>query len=145
MMPPTTDSFFDKQEIEQILKQTDDLELESYRIPKIHNQLNVIYAEIGKKLNQLNRKHDKLLKEKWLYYSGKASNEVYKDNPFPMKILKTDLHLFLDADDELSEFKLHIENLRCDQKFIEECLKQLNQRNFQHKIIMEDRKFKSGN
>jgi hypothetical protein len=57
--------FFDKEEIEKLLKQSEDLELESYRIPKLHNQLNVIHLEIGKKLNRLIKNHSKLLKEKW--------------------------------------------------------------------------------
>lgn len=138
-------SFFNKAEIEELLKQSEDLEFESYRIPKIHNQLNVLILEISKKLNRLNKKYNKLLKEKWLYYSGKASNDVYKENPFGLKILKADLPIFLQSDDELSELAIQLEDLKSDQKFIEECLKQLNQRNFQHKIIIEDRKFKAGN
>jgi hypothetical protein len=138
-------SFFNKTEIEELLKQTEDLEFESYRIPKIHNQLNVLILEISKKFNRLNKNYNKLLKDKWLYYSGKASNDVYKEKPFGLKVLKTDLHLFLQSDDELSDLAIELEDLKSDQKFLEECLKQLNQRNFQHKIIIEDRKFKAGN
>lgn len=136
--------FFSKESILELLKQTNDLEFESFRIPKIHNELNVLLLEMGKRISSLSKKQKRMFKEKWLYYSGKASQEVYKEKPFSLKVLKTDLGIFLESDEELSELNHQLDHLKLEIKFIEECLKQLNQRNYQHRIIMDDRRFKSG-
>ena len=50
-----------------------------------------------------------LYKDKWKYYTGKASSEVYKENPFDHKVLKNDLGIFLESDEDLSRIKLKIE------------------------------------
>lgn len=141
---PDEEQFFSKKEIEDLLKISDDLASASISTPFIHNHLNVILLELGKQLNRKNREKEKLFKTKFEYYSGKAPPEVYKENPFPLKVLKTDLHIYLSSDEELSELTEEIEDLKVDIKFIEECLRACNQRSFQIKEAINFKKFMNG-
>jgi len=136
--------FFTRIEIKNLLKIPDNLAQASLDTPYIHNRLNVILLELGKKLNRLTRKKEKVYKQKFEYYTGKAHPDVYKENPFNLKILKTDIHIYLSSDDELSSLCEEIEDLKVDIKFIEESLKCCNQRTFQIKEAIEYNKFING-
>ena len=46
-----------------------------------------------------------LYRKKWEYYGGKSDPEVYRDNPFDHKILKQDIPLYLESDEELLHAK----------------------------------------
>ncbi len=138
------DAFFSRKEIEELLKISDDLSAASLSTPFVHNHLNVILLELGKQLNRKNREKEKLFRKKYEYYSGKAPPEVYKEKPFPLKVLKTDLHIYLSSDEELSELTEEIEDLKVDIKFIEESLKCCNQRSFQIKEAINFKKFMAG-
>ena len=46
-----------------------------------------------------------LKSKKWEYYSGKSDPEVYRDNPFDFKVLKQDLPIYLESDEELVRVK----------------------------------------
>jgi hypothetical protein len=138
------DVFFSKKEIQDLLQISDDLSSASLSTPFIHNHLNVILLELGKQLNRKNREKEKLFRKKYEYYSGKAPPEVYKEKPFPLKVLKTDLHIYLSSDEELSELTEEIEDLKVDIKFIEECLRACNQRSFQIKEAINFKKFMAG-
>ena len=50
-----------------------------------------------------------LYRKKWEYYSGKSDPEVYRDNPFDHKILKQDLPIYLESDEELIKAKQKVE------------------------------------
>lgn len=80
----------------------DDLELasESTRNAALHQKyltfLNHYKGLLIKKKAELKR----LKLQKWEYFTGKSDPQVYRDNPFDYKILKADLHIYLDADDD---------------------------------------------
>lgn len=67
----------------------DNLHTESLKIPSLHSKYYNIYNNILllKKLEE--NKYKILKKDRWLYYSGKADPEVYKNDPFDHKVLKT--------------------------------------------------------
>lgn len=80
------------------------LEDESIRIPQLHNKYlcilmdeKIIYEKLESKLKVLKR-------DKWLYYSGKMSEEELKRKgwkPFDLAIIKQDVDRFVDSDDEI--------------------------------------------
>jgi hypothetical protein len=80
------------------------LEDESIRIPQLHNKYlcilmdeKIIYEKLESKLKVLKR-------DKWLYYSGKMSEEELKRKgwePFDLAIIKQDVDRFVDSDDEV--------------------------------------------
>jgi len=131
-------------EIKSLITLTDDLENECYKTPFIHNHLNVILLETKKLLTRKLSIQKKKLKDRWEYYTGKAKPEVYKENPFPLKILKTDIHLYLDSDPELSVLNEEIDDIKNEISFIEESLKNVNQRTFLIKSSMDFKRFMAG-
>ena len=76
---------------------------------------------------------------------GKASADIYKEEPFPYKIRdKDDLKIYLEADERLSKVKLKIEYYDMTLKFCEEILKQISNRTYQIKNAIEWRRFTAG-
>ena len=45
--------------------------------------------------------YKKLYREKWEYYGGKADAKVYVTKPFDLKVLKSDLSVYIESDDEI--------------------------------------------
>jgi hypothetical protein len=83
-------------------------------------------------------------RQKWEYYGGKSSPEVYRDNPFDHKILKQDLPIYLESDEELIKLKQKVEYYSMCVDSCERILKQIQQRGWDIKNAIEWRKFVDG-
>ena len=100
-----------------------------------------------KKHTPLNKNKSKLkiiLRDKWIYYNGKASPETYKENPFDLKILKGDLQKFIEADDDIRTQVLRIEYFETVINYIDGILRQINSRTYHIKNALEHRRFEAG-
>jgi hypothetical protein len=122
----------------------DNLHLESIKIPSLHSKYYQIYNNISllKKLEE--NKFIELQKNKWLYYSGKADPEVYKETPFDHRVMKTDLDKYMNADSELIKSKTKIDYYQLMIKFLESIIKSIETRTFVIKNSIEFMKFISG-
>ena len=122
----------------------DNLHLESIKIPSLHSKYYQIYNNISllKKLEE--NKFIELQKNKWLYYSGKADPEVYKESPFDHRVMKTDLDKYMNADSELIKSKTKIDYYQLMIKFLESIIKSIETRTFVIKNSIEFMKFISG-
>jgi len=81
-----------------------ELDIESMKTPQLHNKYLIIYTDEKLILGKLESDYKKLRKYKWLYYTGKMSQEQLDDmgwEPFALSLLKTDLDKFIDADDDI--------------------------------------------
>ena len=81
----------------------DNLHDESVKIPQLHQKYFTLYTTT----KLLRKKAEELLSkvrlERHNYYSGKASAEVYVEEPFPYKVRdKESMNLHLSADEKLS-------------------------------------------
>ena len=45
--------------------------------------------------------YKRMYREKWEYYGGKADAKIYATKPFDLKVLKTDLAVYISADEEI--------------------------------------------
>lgn len=80
---------------------TNHLEDEASRIPQIHNKYLCILMDEKLVLESLDSKLKILRRDKWLYYSGKLSQDELKLKgwePFDLNILKQDIDRFIDSD-----------------------------------------------
>lgn len=107
------------------------LDSESLRTPKIHNKwLKKLYARKDR-LFALELKKKTLQKDKWLYYNGKADKDVYlKDGAFNLKIMKQDVPLFVDADEEYQKLEMRIHLIKQEIDFIQKTIEECNRRSF---------------
>ena len=77
------------------------LEDEASRIPQLHNKYLCMLIDEKAILENLENKFKILKRDKWLFYSGKMSEEELKQKgwePFELNILKNDLDRFIDSD-----------------------------------------------
>jgi hypothetical protein len=80
------------------------LEDESIRIPQLHNKYLCILMDEKIILEKQESKLKILKRDKWLYYSGKMTEEELKKRNwevFDLVILKQDLDRFIESDNEI--------------------------------------------
>ena len=124
----------------------DDLELadESLKTASLHQKYLTIYNNF-RQLKLMNEgSYNVLKRKKWEYYTGKAEPQVYRDNPFDHKVLKADLHIYMDSDEDLIKAKQKVEYYAMCMDSCERILKQIQQRGWDIKNAIEWRKFVDG-
>lgn len=120
----------------------------SLDIPKLHSKYYKIFMAEKLTLTKLNIKWKRDYKVKIEYYSGKLSEEELKAlgwEPFRLRVLKSDLDTYLDADEDLSKLKFDIEVAKTKVEFIESILKTVGNRTFQVRNAIDWERFKVGN
>ena len=123
-----------------------ELDIESLRIPSLHIKYLQFLTENSLKLKKANGELAVLKRNKWIYYTGKASEDVYKEKgDFPLKLkTKDEERTFIEADEEIQKKKTEVEYYETVVDYLQEIVKQIGQRNFQIKNVIEWRKFEAG-
>ena len=96
-----------QEKVKRDLKINDmELDIESLRIPSLHSKYLQLLTENSLKLKKANGELSVLRRNKWIYYTGKASEEVYKEKgDFPLKLkTKDEERTFIEADEEFARF-----------------------------------------
>ena len=88
--------------------------------------------------------YQKLYRAKWEYYGGKADAKVYASKPFDFKVLKTDLAMYINSDDEVIELGAKIEYLKTVVKYIEGVIKSIDNRGWDIKHAITWKQFEAG-
>ena len=124
----------------------DDTELdsESVSIPLLHNKYLIHFNKFSLLLKKAEYEHKTMIKNKWEYYTGKADPSVYKEKPFDIKVLKSDVHIYMDSDPELQRADQKVAYLNQIDKYLEQVLRGINNRSFLIKNAIEWKKFTSG-
>ena len=124
----------------------DDTELdsESVSIPLLHNKYLIHFNKFSLLLKKAEYEHKTMIKDKWEYYTGKADPSVYKEKPFDIKVLKSDVHIYMDSDPELQRADQKVAYLNQIVKYLEQVLRGVNNRSFLIKNAIEWKKFTSG-
>jgi len=121
-----------------------ELDLESIRTPQLHNKYLKLFTKYSLQLKKVKDDYDGLYKFKWEYYTGKATLSVYKAEPFDLKVLKSDVHIYLNADAELQKLGQRQEYLNVVVVYIERVLREINNRNWNIRNTIEWKKFLHG-
>ena len=121
-----------------------ELDLESLKTPQLHSQYLKTYSTYALMMKKAEGDYSKLHIKKWLFYTGKADPQEYKEKNFDLKVLRQDVDKFLDADDEIIKQRQKVEYLKQICNYCEQTLKQINNRTFQIKNAIEWKKFTMG-
>ena len=121
-----------------------DLGTESINIPILHNKYLQHFNKFSLLLKKAEYDHKLLVREKWEYYTGKADASVYQEKPFDLKVLKADVHIYIDSDEELQKADQKVAYLNVVVKYLEQVLRSINNRTFLIKNAIEWKKFTSG-
>ena len=139
-------------DLETLQKQVDvdlkiddtELDLESIRTPQLHNKYLKQFTKYSLQYKKAKDDYDGLYKFKWEYYTGKATMEVYQAEPFDLKVLKSDVHIYLNSDEELQKLGQRQEYLNVVVVYLERVLREINNRNWNIRNTIEWKKFLHG-
>jgi|TARA_B100000925_G_scaffold140997_1_gene105667 hypothetical protein len=85
-----------------------------------------------------------LFKDKWEYYGGKADAKVYATKPFDLKVLKTDLSIYIESDEDIIQIEHKIVYLETVVKYIDGVLKSIQSRGWDIKNAIAFRQWEHG-
>ena len=123
----------------------DNLHDESLKIPQLHSKYYTLYNTITLLRKKARESYSRIRLERYNYYTGKATAEVYAEEPFPYKVREKDaIQRHLDADDKLSKIDMKIKYYDVMLKFLEEIIRVVSNRTYQIKNAIEWNKFQSG-
>ena len=85
-----------------------------------------------------------LYREKWEYYGGKSDAKVYAAKPFDLKVLKTDLQMYINSDEEILAVQGKIAYYESIIKYIDGVIKSIDNRGWDIRNATEWKKFEAG-
>ena len=124
-----------------------ELDVESMGIPQLHNKYLNFYLDEKLALQKINSDYFRLKKTKWEYYTGKLDQdqlEEYGWEPFQFKILKQDIDLYMDSDEDLQKLSNKVAYQKEKINYLDSILKSINNRQWNIRNAIEWRKFING-
>jgi hypothetical protein len=130
----------------------DDIELDksSLEVPKLHAKYQEYLTNNILTLKKLEFQYNLLLKNKWLWYNGKMSQEQIKelgwdDDPFDgLKVMKNDMQIWYNADTDLQAISGKVAYQKIVIDFLKECMQNITWRHQTIKNTIDWRKFMAG-
>ena len=123
----------------------DNLHDESLKIPQLHSKYYTLYNTITLLRERAREQYSKVRLERYNYYTGKATAEVYAEEPFPYKVREKDaIQRHLEADDKMNKVDMKIKYYDIMFKFLEEIIRNISNRTYQIKNAIEWNKFQAG-
>ena len=123
----------------------DNLHDESLKIPQLHSKYYTLYNTVTLLRERAREQYSKVRLERYNYYTGKATAEVYAEEPFPYKVREKDaIQRHLEADDKMNKIDMKIKYYDVMLKFLEEIIRAVSNRTYQIKNAIEWNKFQAG-
>lgn len=120
---------------------------EARRIPEMHNKYYMLYVKAALKVKKLKADLATLEKAKTEYYSGSMDQAELQQRgwkPNPLKILRQDIGKYIESDKDIIELSLTIDYHLSMANYLEDIIRQINNRNFILNNIISWEKFRSG-
>jgi len=118
---------------------------DSLKIPQLHMKYMEFHNtySLMKKEREIEMK--RLIKDKWLYYKGKAPATFYKEMPFDLKLTtKEEISMFIEADEEIGKLQYKIDYIDQVLFFLDGVLRMINNRTYHIKNAIEWKRFQNG-
>ena len=114
------------------------LDTDSLSIPKLHAKYLRLYNTFVTLRDQSELDVKRTYLERWEYYTGKS------ETPFPLKLIKTDVPIYLESDQEYQKSVLKNKYYNQMVEAIKTILTAINNRSFHIKNAVEFAKFLKG-
>ncbi len=124
-----------------------ELDKEALKTPQLHGKYLNILTDEKLSLSKYRSDYKRLKRNKWLYYTGKLSEEELRDlnwEPFGLSILKSDIDKFLDSDEELIKIKDKIVFIEEKVNYLESTIKMISNRQWLIREAIDWVKFTQG-
>jgi len=120
------------------------LDQASLKIPQLHQKYLCLRSEYTLLSKKKAQELKKLQHSKWLYYSGKAAPEEYEAQPFPHKVIKSDVIHWVQVDKDIVNVEMKLEYYETVLGVLNEILKQVHQMSYNIKNCIQWRTFVGG-
>ena len=120
------------------------LDQESFKNQKIKPKWLEYRSHYDQLLIMRKADHQRMYRAKWEYYGGKAEAKVYVAKPFDLKVLKTDLQMYINSDDEILELQGKISYYDSIIRFIDGIIKSIDNRGWDIRNATDWKKFEAG-
>ena len=114
------------------------LDHDSLEIPKLHAKYLRLYNNFNTLKDQAELDVKRTYRQRWEYYTGK------EDKPFPLKLIKTDVPIYLEADEVYSKSVLKLKYYNQMVEALKAIMQAINNRSFYIKNAIEFAKFLKG-
>ena len=114
------------------------LDHDSLAIPKLHAKYLRLYNSFSTLRDQQELTVKQVYRDRWEYYTGKS------EKPFHFKLLKQDVPIYLDSDEEYQKAVLKLKYYNQMVEAIKTILTAINNRSFHIKNAIEFAKFLKG-
>lgn len=121
-----------------------ELDLESLKTPQLHNKYMKHYTKFKLLLTRTEDELRTMKRDKWEYYTGKADPSVYQAKPFDLKIMRTDIDKYLEADEDIQKLSQKVAYLITVVDFLDKTIRVIVNRTYTIKNAIEWRRFTSG-
>ena len=88
--------------------------------------------------------YKRLYRDKWEYYGGKADAKIYATKPFDLKVLKTDLSVYIESDEDIINLENKISYLQTVVKYIDGVIKSIDNRGWDISHAIKWKQFEAG-
>ena len=127
-----------------IILDDEDLHQQSYKNQIIKPKWLDYKSKYRLLMFQLKADHKRLYRQKWEYYGGKSGAKVYAAKPFDLKVLKTDMGVYINSDDEIIDIELKIEYYETLVQYVDGIIKSIDNRSWDIKHAQDWKKFVAG-
>ena len=121
-----------------------ELDLESLKTPQLHNKYLKHLTKFKLLLTRSQDDFNRIKREKWEYYTGKSDPAVYQLKPFNLKIMRSDVDKYIEADEDYTKAYQKVKYLEVTVDFLDRTIRQISNRTFTIKNAIDWRKFTSG-
>ena len=134
-----------KLEVQADLKVDDEhLDTESLKNQEIKAKYLDVKSKYELLLYRAKGDYKRIYRDKWEYYGGKSDAKVYVSKPFDIKVLKTDLSVYITSDEEIIDAENKIGYLETVVEYIKGVIKSVDNRGWDIKNAIEWKKFEAG-
>lgn len=124
-----------------------ELDIESMKTPQLHNKYLIFHGDEKLILGKMQSDINVLRRDKWLYYTGKMSQEQLEERnwePFDLNILKTDIDRFMDSDEDIIRLSNKILLQKEKVNYLENVIKIINNRQWSIRSTIDWVRFTNG-
>jgi hypothetical protein len=120
------------------------IDQESYKNQVIKQKWLDFKADFELLLVKTKTDHQLLYRQKWEYYGGKAEAKVYAAKPFDIKVMKTDLVMYIQSDEDILKISNKIGYYEACVDYCKGVIKSIDNRGWDIKHSIEWKKFEAG-
>ena len=122
----------------------ENIDQESYKNQVIKQKWLDFKSDFELMLIKARTDHQQLYREKWEYYGGKADAKVYAAKPFDIKVMKTDLQMYVQSDEDILRLQNKIGYYETCVDYCKGVIKSIDNRGWDIRNATDWKKFEAG-